>query len=143
MKEEKPNEAAPVNANANPNEAPKESVKPVGKEKEKEKPKTETAAKTVPEKGAKGSVGIEQISLDSRCITLENTGSEDCDLTGWKIQRKLDDTRTVEYKFPRGALLPAAKKLKASISLLLINFCCAYLNLSFLVRSSIEISKNL
>lgn len=70
-------------------------------------------AKTRVDKRSKGNVEISEITLDSRSLTLVNSGPKDEQIAGWKLRRNVDDGRLViEFLLPTGTVLPPGKYIK-------------------------------
>ena len=77
----------------------------------------EMTAKTHVDKRSKGNVEISEITLDSRSLTLVNSGSKDEQIGGWKLRRNVDDGRLIiEFVIPTGTVLGQGKYIKVSRS---------------------------
>ena len=128
--EPKLKKAATAHAGRKPKKDETQPLKMKKEEPEAPKPKKEEAprekgdmrANTEYDKNHSGDIEIEEISSDSRCITLANHGQYDMNLEGWKIVRNLDaGTRTNEFEFPANASIKAGSQLKVNSHCLIID----------------------
>jgi intermediate filament protein if len=60
--------------------------------------KGEISAKTTYQKSAKGPVAISECPPDGKFVQIENTGTKEENLVGWKVTRKVDDKEITPFE---------------------------------------------
>ncbi|XP_062869544.1 lamin-B2 [Trichomycterus rosablanca] len=61
---------------------------------------------------ATGSISVEELDLEGKCVTLKNNSSKDQSLGGWRLKRQAGEEEEISYKFTPKFILKAGQTVR-------------------------------